>query len=107
VFLQSPTTLLGYRARPDGDDPDRCIFEVYNLQRYPEGTKPARVEQECADDWRQVNWGLILKQDFQNMEAVQRGMKVRSFKAARTNPLKERAVSNFHQVLDNYVHGKG
>jgi hypothetical protein len=61
---------------------------------------------EYADDWRDVDWGLILTQDFQNMEEVQRGMKVRSVKAARTNPVKERAISNFHEMLDRYVHGK-
>jgi hypothetical protein len=48
-----------------------------------------------------------LKQDFQNLEEVQRGMKVRSFKAARVNPVKERAISNFHQTLHRYVKGQG
>ena len=107
VFLHYPTNLLGYRARPDGDNPDRCIFEIYKLERYPDGAPFPRIELECAEDWREVDWGLILQQDFQNLENVQRGMKVRSFKAARTNPVKERAISNFHQVLNSYVHGKG
>jgi hypothetical protein len=106
VFLHYPTTLLGYRARPDGDDPDRCIFEAYTLERYPDRAPIPHVEVEYADDWRDVDWGLILTQDFQNMEEVQRGMKVRSVKAARTNPVKERAISNFHEMLDRYVHGK-
>jgi phenylpropionate dioxygenase-like ring-hydroxylating dioxygenase large terminal subunit len=105
VFLHYPTNLLGYRARPDGSNPDRCIFDVYKLERFPDGARIPNVEVEYADDWRGVNWGLILEQDFQNMEEVQRGMKVRSFKAARTNPVKERAISNFHQVLDGYLSG--
>ncbi len=107
VFLHSPTHLLGYRARPDGDNPDRCIFDVYKLERYPDGATPPRIEPQVADDWRQVQWGLILEQDFQNMESVQRGMKVRGFKGARTNPIKERAISNFHQVLNSYIQQKG
>lgn len=106
VFLHQPTNLLGYRARPDGNDPDRCIFEVYTLERYPDGIEPDKVEIEYADDWRGVDWGLILAQDFQNMEQVQRGMKVRSFKAARTNPVKERAISNFHETLHHYINKK-
>ena len=107
VFLHYPTNLLGYRARPDGHNPDSCIFDIYKLERYPDGAKIPRVEVEYAEDWRSVEWGLILKQDFQNLEEVQRGMKVRSFKAARVNPVKERAISNFHQTLHRYVKGQG
>lgn len=102
VFLPQPTNLLGYRARPDGDDPDRCIFEVYVLERFPEGQAP-KVEVESAEDWRDVDWGLILSQDFQNMSEVQAGMKSRGFKGARTNPVQERAVSNFHETLWRYI----
>jgi phenylpropionate dioxygenase-like ring-hydroxylating dioxygenase large terminal subunit len=106
VFLHQPTNLLGYRARPDGDDPNRCIFEVYSLERFPDGVEPPKVEVEAADSWRDVDWGLILEQDFQNMEEVQRGMRVRSFTAARTNPVKERAISNFHETLHHYINEK-
>ena len=102
VFLPQPTNLLGYRARPDGDDPDRCIFEVYVLERFAEGQVP-RVEVESAEDWRDVDWGLILSQDFQNMSEVQAGMKSRGFKGARTNPVQEKAVSNFHDTLWRYI----
>ena len=102
VFLPQPTNLLGYRARPDGDDPDRCIFEVYVLERFAEGQVP-KVEVESAEDWRDVDWGLILSQDFQNMSEVQAGMKSRGFKGARTNPVQEKAVSNFHDTLWRYI----
>ena len=40
-------------------------------------------------------------------DVVYRGMKVRSFKAARINPVKERAISNFPQTLDRYVKEQG
>jgi hypothetical protein len=106
VFLQSPTNLLGYRARPDGDDPDRCIFEAYALERYPEGTEIPKIEIEYADNWRDIDWGLILAQDFQNMEEVQRGMKVRGFKAVRPNPIQEFAVINFHAMLNRFIEKK-
>jgi len=106
VFLHYPTNLLGYRARPDGHNPDRCIFDIYKLERYPDGAQIPSIEVEYAEDWRAAQWGLILKQDFQNLEAVQRGMKVRGFRGARPNPVKERALSNFHEVLNRYVHEK-
>ena len=43
--------------------------------------------------------GLILSQDFANMTEVQKGMKSKGFRGARTNPLQESAISNFHRVL--------
>ncbi len=105
VFLQQPTNLLGYRARPNGDDPDSCLFEIYVLERFAEGAEPG-VEVDHGADWRAVDWGLILEQDFQNMGEVQRGMKSRGFKGARTNPVQERAISNFHQTLHHYLKEK-
>ncbi|WP_313808420.1 aromatic ring-hydroxylating dioxygenase subunit alpha [Sphingobium sp.] len=106
VFLQQPTNLLGYRARPNGDDPDSCIFEVYVLERFAPGKEPKDVQVEIAADWRTADWGLILSQDFQNMGEVQRGMKSRAFKGARPNPLQERAISNFHEALHYYLTAK-
>lgn len=105
VFLQQPTNVLFYRARPNGDDPDSCIFEVNVMERFAEGAEPRNVEVEVADDWRTVDWGLILEQDFQNMEAVQKGMKSRVFKAARPSPVQEVEISNFHATLLAYLHG--
>jgi len=72
------------------------------LERFAEGQVP-KVEVESAEDWRDVDWGLILSQDFQNMSEVQAGMKSRGFKGARTNPVQEKAVSNFHDTLWRYI----
>lgn len=105
VFLQQPTNLLGYRARPNGDDPDSCIFEIYVLERFPDGKAP-KVDVELGGDWRTVEWGLILAQDFQNMGEVQKGMKSRGFRGARPSPVQERAISNFHATLHHYLEAK-
>jgi phenylpropionate dioxygenase-like ring-hydroxylating dioxygenase large terminal subunit len=105
VFLHQPTNMLWYRARPNGDDPDSCIFEINVIERFAEGAEP-KVEVDHGDDWRTVDWGLILSQDFQNMGEVQKGMKSRGFKGARTNPVQERAISNFHRVLHHYLADK-
>lgn len=105
VFLQGPAHLLGYRARPNGDDPDTCIFDVYALERYPEGQVPQpRPQTRVLPDLANVaDWGLILTQDFQNMAAIQAGMKSRGFKGARANPKQEKAVSNFHRALHEFT----
>lgn len=104
VFLHQPTNVLAYRARPNGDDPDSCKFEIYVLERFPEGQEP-KVEVDVAEDWRTVDWGLILAQDFDNLGEVQKGMKSQGFRGARTNPVQERAISNFHAALHSLLHG--
>ncbi|CAH2917480.1 MAG: Phenylpropionate dioxygenase and related ring-hydroxylating dioxygenases, large terminal subunit [uncultured Paraburkholderia sp.] len=34
VFLPYPDGALFYRARPDGDNPDSCIYDIWSLQRF-------------------------------------------------------------------------
>jgi phenylpropionate dioxygenase-like ring-hydroxylating dioxygenase large terminal subunit len=103
IFLPTPTTLLGYRSRPNGDDPDSCIFEVYSLQRFAEGSVP-KVTQETLD-WRSPEWLKILGQDFDNVGEIQKGLKSQGFRGARPSPVQEMAVINFHAALDEYVRG--
>lgn len=103
VFLPAPDAMLAYRARPDRNDPERCIFEVYSLVLYPDGEAPPLERQNFAD-WREHDaWGLILEQDFENMTEVQRGMRSMGFTGSRTNPVQERSVSNFHRALREFI----
>lgn len=105
VFLQQPTNVLNYRARPNGDDPDSCIFEISVLERFAPGQEPKVEVEDGGSDWRKVDWGLILEQDFQNMEEVQKGMKSQALKAVRPNPVQEVEISNFHRIYHQYVGG--
>jgi phenylpropionate dioxygenase-like ring-hydroxylating dioxygenase large terminal subunit len=111
VFLMSPDGMLFYRARPDGDDPDSCFFDICSIARYAPGAEP-RLERELyhgVDDWKRdtvKNFGLILSQDFSNMHEVQRGMKSKGFAGARPNPLQESAIANFHRYLRHYLYGE-
>ena len=104
IFLMSPNGMLFYRARPDGDDPDSCFYDICSIARYAPGAEPT-LDREFywgKDDWKVdtvQRFGLILSQDFANMTEVQKGMKSRAFKGARTNPLQESSISNFHRVL--------
>jgi phenylpropionate dioxygenase-like ring-hydroxylating dioxygenase large terminal subunit len=104
TILQGVTFALCYRSRPYGDDPNKCIFESYALERYPEGEAP-KTEWVYADATAE-NWGPVLAQDFSNMEWVQRGMKSRGFRGPLPNPHQERKVTNFHRVLSQYM-GRG
>jgi len=101
TILQGVTFALCYRTRPYGDDPNKCIFESYAIERYPEGEEP-------KSEWVQAEptaekWGSVLAQDFSNMEWVQKGMKSRGFRGTLPNPHQERKVTNFHRVLSRYM----
>lgn len=103
VIIQGPTFALCYRARPSSNyDPDSCIFEVYTLQRYPEGVEP-RVENIYTPEITEENFRKVLCQDFSNMGEVQKGMKSMAFRGARPHPLEEQAVINFHRHLAEYM----
>ncbi|MDG2004488.1 MAG: aromatic ring-hydroxylating dioxygenase subunit alpha [Novosphingobium sp.] len=106
IFLPWPSGILGYRALPHPSDPDVCFFDVYALQRYAPGfDQPYERHEFMGDeDWREFKkLSIILAQDIDNMMDVQRGMHSRAFKGARTNPVQEATVTNFHRVLVEYI----
>jgi len=100
----SPDGMLFYRARPDGDNPDSCFYDIGSIARYAPGAEPPLKRESYwgTDDWKTdtvERFGLILSQDFANMTEVQKGMKSSGFRGARPNPLQESSISNFHRVL--------
>ena len=100
-ILHGYTFALFYRSRPNGYDPNKCIFEVAVMERYPPGKEP-------KTEWIQAeptveNWRSVLVQDFANMSAVQKGMKSLGFSGALPNPKQERAITNFHRNLAEYM----
>ena len=91
-----------YRSRPDGDNPDSCIFNIYSLKRYAVGKEPGATV-ERVDNVEGRSFGLIVDQDIANMRKVQRGMKSRAFRYARPNPVQEVEITNFHKTLGKYL----
>lgn len=53
---------LCYRSRPDGDDPDKCIFDIWSLVRYAPGREPT-LERKVYHDMDGNSAGAILDQD--------------------------------------------
>jgi hypothetical protein len=103
IYLHSSVDgVIAYRARPNGADPGSCIFDVWSLVRYAPGEEPPLVR-EFFEDYRGVDCGRVLKQDFANMADVQKGLKSRAFSGARLNPVQEQPVANFHRTLRGYL----
>jgi phenylpropionate dioxygenase-like ring-hydroxylating dioxygenase large terminal subunit len=94
--------MLGYRMRPNGDDPESCLFDIWALERFPPGQAPP-FKREFVADIDDPSWPLIFRQDFANIPRVQRGLRSRGFKGARPSPAQERAIVNFHRVLRRFM----
>lgn len=98
AMLPTADGLLGYIARPDGDNPDSAFLDVYSLERYAPGAEPA-VTREFYNDWRDAEWPRIFPQDFENLGDIQQGMKSQGYTGGRANPIQEETVVNFHKYI--------
>jgi phenylpropionate dioxygenase-like ring-hydroxylating dioxygenase large terminal subunit len=103
ICLPSLDGALWYRLRPNGHDPDSCIFDIWSLGRFKPGAEPKVVNDiyEGFDAFR--GQCAFLEEDFANMEAVHQGVKSRGFRGARTNPRQEVPVINFHRALAEFT----
>ncbi len=95
---------LVYRSRPNGDDPESCIFELWSLTIPAEGDavpRPARQGPFAPDDTE--HWPRIPLQDFSNIERQQRGVHSSSVDALRLSHTYEGGITNMHRHLDHYL----
>ncbi|TGD71817.1 aromatic ring-hydroxylating dioxygenase subunit alpha [Mangrovimicrobium sediminis] len=91
--------MLCYQARPYGNNPDKCYFEVAVYELYPEGEAPETEWTYAAPE----DFPHVLRQDFSNMAAVQEGMKNVGFRGVIPNPKSEGAVVSLHRNLARYM----
>jgi hypothetical protein len=91
-----------YRVRPNGDDPESCLFEVWAVQiPAAEDADVDRPELEGpvpVDEWPQ-----ILKEDFLNVERQQRGIRTQGMKDLVLSEKYEAMIVNSHQTIDKYL----
>jgi ring hydroxylating enzyme alpha subunit len=103
VMLVSLANCFMYRARPNGDDPDSCIFDMWALRLFPPSADPpALVRETAASDDREA-WGVIPSQDFANMAEVQAGLHSWGCRGLRLGRRQEMNLLNMQQELDRYV----
>ncbi|MGE0388052.1 MAG: aromatic ring-hydroxylating dioxygenase subunit alpha [Gammaproteobacteria bacterium] len=103
IVLPSPDGALWYRARPNGDDPASCIYDVWWLERYAPGAEPELRRDFYPDTASFAGQNPFLEQDFANLASVQQGVRSRGFAGARTNPVQEVAISNFHRGIERFI----
>jgi hypothetical protein len=104
--------MLTYRHRPNGDDHESCIMDIYILSSFPEGSpRPADAPtvrlgiDEPFSKAAELGAGLgrIFDQDGANLPFVQRGMVASKSGEAVLANYQEVRIRHFHQTLDKYL----
>ena len=104
MILPQAGNVMIYRARPDGFNPDRCIFEILSTKTYPAATKPARAQVQNVTDLRDPEQlRLIPRQDLGNIPRMQKGLHSRGLKHIWIASCQEKIILNMHQELDRYL----
>ena len=103
VLPQYGNALL-YRSRPNGSDPESCLFDVWSVSLPEAGAVAARPTAEgpyAPDD--ADHWPRIPLQDFSNIGRQQRGLHSRSVTALRLSHTYEGGITAMHRELDRYL----
>jgi phenylpropionate dioxygenase-like ring-hydroxylating dioxygenase large terminal subunit len=104
LILPNLGNVMMYRIRPDGFDPDSCIFEIYSTRSYPAEETVARAEvQQVTDPTDPEQLLLIPRQDFSNIPRIQRGLHSRGCKQIWLASHNEKIILNMHRELDRYL----
>ncbi len=103
IVLPTFDGALWYRMRPNGDDCDSSIVDIWSLGRFAPGAEPV-VEQEIFAGFEAFRGQCaFLEEDFSNIEAVNRGVKSRGFRDVVLNPVQEAGVTHFHDMLGKFL----
>src|SRR5262249_55243460 len=107
IVLPTFDGALWYRMRPNGRDHDRAMVDIWSLGRFAPGAEPT-VEQEIFHGFDAFRGQCeFLEEDFSNIEAVNRGVKSRGFRAPTLNPVQEAGIAHFHEMLARLLRPNG
>lgn len=104
VILVEKGATLGYRMRPDGDDPDSAVWEAFSIEHFAPGQVP-ETRWESYPNWREADFGPFLAQDLKNIPDIQAGMHSDGFEGLWLNQVQETTIMNAHRVADRFLFG--
>lgn len=105
AFNLMPGNFLGLMARPDGDNPDSCVFDVICLQHPCDQAMESAPRQVITDP--DHDWGVVMAQDMGNFGRVQQGMHSRRLKRTRLAGYQEMRISNRIERIDDFYEKYG
>jgi Rieske 2Fe-2S family protein len=105
ILLPHQGSVFGYRARPYGGDPDRCLFEIFTIDQVPVADYDQKrdFKPEFYEDYREAGLGVVFGQDLANAQEVTVGMHSPSFDGHRLSEEQEMTIYNHHRVADRFL----
>ena len=104
LILPNMGNAMFYRSRPNGDDPNSCIFEIYSTTTYPADKPVPRAECEHMSDINDPEQFLLIpRQDMSNIPRIQKGLNAQGCKQVWFAGHHEKMIINMHLELDRYL----
>lgn len=104
MILPQAGNAMIYRVRPDGLNPDSCIFEIMSTTTYPAAIKPPRAVMQTVTNGTDPEQVLLIpRQDLGNIPRMQKGLHSRSMRQTWLANEQEKIILNMHQELDRYL----
>jgi nitrite reductase/ring-hydroxylating ferredoxin subunit len=104
MILPQAGNAMIYRVRPNGFDPDSCIFEIFSTKTYPAATKPSRAVVQNVSDYSDPEQLLLIpRQDFSNIPRMQKGLHSNAMRQTWLAKEQEKIILNMHQELDRFL----
>ncbi|MCP4841942.1 MAG: aromatic ring-hydroxylating dioxygenase subunit alpha [Halieaceae bacterium] len=105
--------VISYRHRPNGDDVDSSIMDIFILARHPEGaesppdapTHRLGIDEPFSDAAEVMGEGLsnVFNQDGANLPQVQKGLKASKKGTVMLGNYQEVRIRHFNQTLEKYL----
>ena len=104
MILPQAGNAMMYRVRPDGNDPDKCIFEIFSTKTYPADAAVPRATVQVVTDLDDPEQVLqIPRQDLGNIPRMQKGLHSKGIRQTWLAVEQEKIILNMHRELDRYL----
>jgi phenylpropionate dioxygenase-like ring-hydroxylating dioxygenase large terminal subunit len=104
MILPQAGNAMIYRVRPNGFDPDSCIFEIWSTRTLPAAVKPQRPTVQHVTDLQDPEQILLIpRQDLGNIPRMQKGLHARGMEHTWLAADQEKIILNMHQELDRFL----
>src|SRR3546814_11799862 len=98
MILPQAGNAMIYRVRPDGNDPDKCIFEIMSTKTYPAAAKVPRAVMQTVTDLEDPEQVLqIPRQGLGNIPRMQKGLHSKGIRQTWLAVGQEKIILHMHQ----------
>jgi phenylpropionate dioxygenase-like ring-hydroxylating dioxygenase large terminal subunit len=105
MILPQGGNAMMYRVRPNGNDPDSCVFEILSTKSYPAAVPVPRATVVRVTDLGDPEQVLLIpRQDLGNIPRIQKGLHSKAMHNTWLASHDEKIILNMHQELDRYLH---